>query len=178
MNGTMYIVILAIGTIANIVFTWLFSIKAGRYHGIYRFFSFESILVLILLCAPVWITEPWNWNQLISWIMLFGAIPLPFYGFHALRTAGRSEGQVENTIALVTSGIYRYIRHPLYASLVLLGTGTFFKEITPLTAACALVNLWAMAATAKTEEGEMLKKFGDEYARYMQRTKMFIPFIV
>ncbi|MGA2625122.1 MAG: isoprenylcysteine carboxylmethyltransferase family protein [Bacteroidota bacterium] len=178
MNTAVFVVILVIGTITNIIFSWMFSIKAGRYHGIYRFFSLESILVLILLCAPVWFARPLGWNQLVSWVILVGAIPLPICGFRALRTAGKPEGQIENTTALVTSGIYRYIRHPLYASLVLLGTGIFFKDITLLTTACAFVNLWAIVATAKTEEHEMLEKFGDEYARYMQRTKMFIPLIV
>ena len=178
MNATVFIAVLAIGTIINIISSWLVSIKAGRYHGIYRFFSFESILVLILLCAPVWFAHAWEWNQLISWVILLGAIPLAICGFYMLRTVGKPKGQIENTTALVTSGIYRYIRHPLYASLVLLGTGIFFKDITPATTACALVNLWAMAATAKTEEHEMLEKFGDEYAEYMQRTKMFIPLVV
>jgi protein-S-isoprenylcysteine O-methyltransferase Ste14 len=177
MNTSFFVIILVIGTISNIIFSWLFSIKAGRYHGIYRFFSFESILVLILLCTPAWFTHPWDWNQLISWVMLLGAIPLPFYGFHTLRIVGKPDGQIENTTALVTSGIYRYIRHPLYASLLLLGTGIFFKDITIATTTCALVNLWAMVATVKIEEHEMLVKFGDEYTRYMQRTKMFIPFI-
>ncbi|MBI3586204.1 MAG: isoprenylcysteine carboxylmethyltransferase family protein [Ignavibacteriales bacterium] len=178
MNDVAFVIILAVGTVANIIFSWLFSIRAGRYHGIYRFFSFESILVLVLLCAPVWFTLPWRWNQLVSWVILVGAIPLPLYGFLTLRAAGKPEGQIENTTVLVTSGVYRYIRHPLYASLILLGTGIFFKNITPTTAACALVNLVAMVATARTEEREMLKKFGDAYARYMERTKMFIPFIV
>jgi protein-S-isoprenylcysteine O-methyltransferase Ste14 len=178
MNTPIFVVILAVGTIANVIFTWLFSIKARRYHGIYRFFSFESILVLALLCAPAWFSRPWEWNQLVSWALLFGSLPLPFCGFYTLHKTGKPEGQIENTTTLITSGIYRYIRHPLYASLVLLGAGIFFKDITLATAACALVNLWAMAATAKTEEREMLEKFGDEYARYMRRTKMFIPFIV
>jgi len=178
MNTATFVIILAIGTIINVIFSWLFSIKAERYHGIYRLFSFESILVLVLLCAPVWFAHPWKWNQLISWLILVGAIPLPIYGFHTLRTAGKPEGQIENTTTLVTSGIYRHIRHPQYASLILLGTGIFFKNITPATTACALVNLLAIVATAKAEEREMLKRFGDDYARYMQRTKMFIPFII
>jgi protein-S-isoprenylcysteine O-methyltransferase Ste14 len=178
MNTTMFFVILAIGTTANMSFSWLFSIKAGRYHGIYRFFSIESILVLILLCAPVWFERPLAWNQLMSWIVLLGSIPLPIYGFNALRTTGKPNGQIESTTTLVTSGIYRYIRHPLYASLVLLGTGVFLKDIMPLTAACALVNVWAIVATAKTEEQEMLKKFGEDYARYMDKTKMFIPYVI
>lgn len=178
MNDTTFIVILALGTIANAIISWFFSIKAGRYHGIYRFFSFQSILVLILLCAPVWFAFPWKWNQLISWAILIGAIPLPIYGFAALRTIGKPEGQIENTTVLVTSGIYHYIRHPLYTSLILLGIGIFFKNITPTTAICATVNVWALVMTAKTEEGEMLKKFGDAYACYMKQTKRFIPFIV
>lgn len=168
---------LIIGTLANSFFSWQFSIKAGRYHGIYRFFSFESIGILILLCVPVWFARPLAWNQILSWIILVGSIPLPVYGFIALRRTGRPEGQLENTTLLVTSGIYRYIRHPLYASLVLLGAGVFLKDITLPTATCALVNLLAVIATAKREEREMLEKFGDDYARYMERTKMFIPFI-
>ena len=178
MNTTAFLVILALVTVANIVFTWRFSIKARRYHGIYWFFSFESIIVLALLCAPAWFAHPFAWNQFLSWVILFGAIPLPLYGFNALHTMGKPEDQIENTTALVTSGIYRYIRHPLYASLVLLGTGIFLKDITLLTTTCALVNLLAIIATAKTKKHEMLNKFSDEYARYMQRTKMFIPFIV
>lgn len=169
--------LLSVGTIANLIISWRLSIQAGRYHGIYRFFAFESILVLVLLCAPVWFVNPWKWNQLLSWIMLLGSIPLPVYGFRALHSAGKPQGQFENTTTLVTDGIYRYIRHPLYASLILLGTGIFLKEINLLTSLCAIVNLVALILTAKTEEGEMLKKFGEEYVRYMERTKMFVPLV-
>jgi len=134
--------------------------------------------VMVLICAPVWFTDPWDWNQLISWALLTVAAFLPIYGFRALSLEGNPEGQVENTTRLVTTGVYRYIRHPLYASLVLLGTGVFFKNITLATTVCVLVNLVALVLTAKTEEREMLGKFGGEYVRYMERTKMFIPFIV
>jgi len=173
-----FIVQLSIGTILNVIFAWFFSIKGGRYHGIYRIFSFESILLLLLFCSPVWFANPWKWNQLISWTLLIGSIPPVVYGTLMLMRRGRPEGHLENTTVLVESGLYRYIRHPLYGSLALFGSGVFFKNITIATGVCAMVNLCAVFATAKTEEGEMLKKFGDEYARYMTRTKMFIPFIV
>jgi len=178
MNVAVFVALVVIGTVANLAFSWSFSIRARRYHGVYRFFSFESILLLALLCAPVWFSDPLSWNQLISWALLIVAIFLPLCGFHTLCTVGKPEHQIENTTRLVTSGVYRYIRHPLYASLIILGTGIFFKNITLTTAMCALVNLVALVATAKTEEREMLKKFGEEYARYMERTKMFIPFVV
>lgn len=35
-----------------------------------------------------------------------------------------------------------------------------------------------LIATAKVEEAENLRKFGDEYVRYMMRSKAFIPYIL
>jgi protein-S-isoprenylcysteine O-methyltransferase Ste14 len=65
----------------------------------------------------------------------------------------------------------------LYASLILLGFGIFFKQITIETTALVLFNFFALIATAKQEEKEMLIKFGEDYHAYMKRTKMFIPYI-
>jgi protein-S-isoprenylcysteine O-methyltransferase Ste14 len=170
--------ILIVATIALAVFNWEFSIKARRFHGIYRFFSFESIVVLILLNWRLWFLEPFCWNQIISWILLVGSIPLAVEGFRLLRRVGKPQGQFENTTELVTVGVYRYIRHPLYGSLVLVGLGVFFKQVSPLGVVLALVNLGAMIATAKTEEREMVRSFGSDYERYMRQTKMFIPYII
>ncbi len=36
---------------------------------------------------------------------------------------------MEETTALITSGLYRYIRHPLYLSLILGGFGVMMKDI-------------------------------------------------
>ena len=170
--------ILVVATIALAVFNWEFSVKARRYHGIYRFFSFESIVVLILLNWRLWFLEPFSWNQIVSWILLVGSIPLAVEGFRLLRVVGRPQGQFENTSRLVTVGVYRYIRHPLYGSLILVGLGVFFKQVSPLGVVLALVNLGAMIATAKTEEKEMVRSFGTEYELYMLKTKMFIPYII
>ena len=176
--GVPEIGILFVATIALAVFNWKFSVKARRYHGIYRFFSFESIVVLVLLNWRLWFFEPFSWNQIVSWILLVGSIPLAVEGFRLLRVVGRPQGQFENTSRLVTVGVYRYIRHPLYGSLILVGLGVFFKQVSPLGAVLALVNLGAMIATAKTEEKEMVRSFGSDYELYMRQTKMFIPFII
>lgn len=172
------IVILVVATIALAVFNWEFSIKARRFHGVYRFFSFEAILVLILLNWRFWFFDPFAWNQIVSWILLVGSIPLAVGGFRLLRIVGKPEGQFENTTKLVTVGLYRYIRHPLYGSLILVGLGASFKQISPLGIVLALVNLGAMIATAKTEEKEMVQRFGSEYEEFMRQTKMFIPYVI
>ena len=171
------IALLSIVTVFFLVITWRVSLKAGRYHGIYRFFSFESILILVLLNWRYWFDEPFAWHQIISWVLLIGSIVPAVEGFRLLRRVGRPEGQFENTTSLVKVGAYRYIRHPLYASLILLGLGIFFKQLFGIGTVLALVNVGAMVATARWEEKEMVDRFGSEYAAYMQETKMFIPHI-
>ena len=170
--------ILVVATIAIAVFNWEFSVKARRFHGIYRLFSFESIVILALLNWRFWFVDPFSWNQIISWIVLIGSIPLAVEGFRLLRIVGKPQGQFENTTKLVTVGVYRYIRHPLYASLIFVGLGVFFKQISLIGVVLALVNLGAMIATARTEEKEMVRAFGIEYEFYMRRTKMFIPYFI
>jgi protein-S-isoprenylcysteine O-methyltransferase Ste14 len=170
--------ILIVSTIANSIFTWKFSIKAKRPHGIPRFFAFESILLLVLLNVPFWFDRPFAWNQLISWIFLIVSIVFAVLGFLLLRIVGKPQGDLENTSKLVTIGLYRFIRHPLYASLLFLGTGIFLKNISITTAFLAFVNSVALVVTAKREEKEMVDKFGNEYITYMQKTRMFIPFLI
>ncbi|TSA21066.1 isoprenylcysteine carboxylmethyltransferase family protein [bacterium] len=171
------IALLSIVTVSLLVITWRVSLKAGRYHGIYRFFSFESILILVLLNWRYWFDDPFSWHQIISWLLLCGSVIPAVEGFRLLRVVGKPDGQFENTTLLVKVGAYRYIRHPLYASLILLGLGIFFKQLSGIGTVLALVNVGAMVATARREEKEMVDRFGSEYAAYMQETKMFIPHI-
>jgi protein-S-isoprenylcysteine O-methyltransferase Ste14 len=170
--------ILVVATLALAVFSWEFSIRARRFHGIARFFSFESIIILVQLNWRYWFFEPFSLNQIISWILLIGSIPLAVKGFRLLRIVGKPQGQIENTTKLVTVGVYRYIRHPLYASLILVGFGVLFKQVSLWSIVLALVNLGAMILTARIEEGEMVRTFGTEYERYMRQTKMFIPYLI
>jgi protein-S-isoprenylcysteine O-methyltransferase Ste14 len=171
------IFIFALATVAFTMFTWFYSIKAKRLHGIPRFFAFEFILLLTILNIPVWFIEPLSWNQIISWLFLLISIIFALSGFMLLRIIGRPEGDFENTTKLVEAGIFRFIRHPLYASLIFFGTGVFLKSITMLTLILALLNFIALIVTATIEEKEMENKFGNDYINYIKRTKMFIPYI-
>jgi protein-S-isoprenylcysteine O-methyltransferase Ste14 len=78
----------------------------------------------------------------------------------------------------VETGAYRYIRHPLYSSLLGLAWGVFLKWPSLSGVALALVATAALITTAKVEEGENLAKFGPVYHDYMRRTKMFVPFLL
>jgi protein-S-isoprenylcysteine O-methyltransferase Ste14 len=172
-----YIIILT-GTVFIILFSWFLSIKYKRYHGIARFFAFESVFILFLLNYRVWFINPFSFMQLISWLLLLVSVYVVITGYLLLKRKGKSTVNFENTSVLVKSGIYGYIRHPLYLSIFLLGTGIFFKNPGVIQIILGFVNLAAIYVTARIEENEMIAKFGDEYRKYMQETKMFIPFIV
>jgi len=153
------------------------SLKSPKLHGFYRFFAFESIIGLILLNAEIWFSNPFSPLQIISWILLLCSIILVTIGFYLLRVIGKPQGNFENTTNLVKIGAYKYIRHPLYSSLLFLCWGAFLKDVTIFTASLALITTLAIVATAIVEEKENLNKFGDEYIKYRKETKMFVPFL-
>jgi protein-S-isoprenylcysteine O-methyltransferase Ste14 len=172
-----YIIILT-GTVFIILFSWFLSIKYKRYHGIARFFAFESVFLLFLFNNKVWFINPFSVLQIISWIFLIVSIYAVITGYILLKRLGKPTVNFENTSRLVSSGIYRYIRHPLYLSIFLLGTGIVLKDPGVVQVTLGCINLVAIFITAKIEENEMIAKFGEEYRQYMTKTKMFIPFIV
>jgi len=170
--------ILSTGTVLIIIFSWFLSIKFKRYHGIARFFAFESVFILVMLNFNVWFVNPLSPFQLVSWLLLILSIYVVITGYLLLKRKGKPDTNFENTSKLVKSGIYGYIRHPLYLSIFLLGTGVMLKDPKLAQLILGLINLIAIYITARIEENEMIAKFGDEYRTYMKETKMFFPFVI
>jgi protein-S-isoprenylcysteine O-methyltransferase Ste14 len=83
----------------------------------------------------------------------------------------------ENTRYLVSKGLYKYTRHPMYSSLLFLTWGALFKHVSIYSLAVALATSFAIYIAAKTEEKENSLFFGEAYKSYMKKTKMFVPFI-
>lgn len=155
-----------------------FTLRRPHRHRFYRFFAFVSLLGLVLVNAPSWFRDPYSPTQLVSWLFLACSLLLAAHGFWLLRIVGAPEGDFESTTCLVTVGAYRYIRHPLYCSILLGGVGAFFKSPTWLGLGLLGTLAAFVYATAKIEEGENIKRFGGTYQEYMERTKMFFPYLV
>ncbi len=174
----MNIVAIISGTLVILAFSWFFSVRHDRHHGIPRFFAFESIYIMLLFNISGWFNNPFSPRQIISWILLVGSAYSGLAGYLHLKKNGKSEKNFENTTTLVTSGIYGKIRHPLYLSLMLLGCGIMFKDPGRVQLIAGAINLIACWITALVEEKDMLKKFGSRYQEYKLRTSMFIPYII
>jgi protein-S-isoprenylcysteine O-methyltransferase Ste14 len=161
------------------------SLRAPASHGFYRFFAWELLLGLFCLNLRVWFYRPFAPHQLISWLLLAVSLFLVLQGVDLLRHRGAPDDRredahllgFEKTTTLVTNGIYTYIRHPLYSSLLFLGWGIFFKSPSWLGGLLALAATLFMILTARAEEAENLRYFGPAYAEYRGRTKMFLPYL-
>jgi protein-S-isoprenylcysteine O-methyltransferase Ste14 len=177
--------LLFICTTTGLIYVSRASLRKPGSHGFYRFFAWECLLALLLLNLRRWFALPFSFHQVISWLLLVISAITVVGGFIRLNRHGKPGEtradepllELEKTTVLVEDGIYRYIRHPLYLSLLLLGWGIFFKQLSwPgfLLGMGASFFLWL---TALVEEKENIRYFGEAYLEYMKKTRMFIPFI-
>jgi protein-S-isoprenylcysteine O-methyltransferase Ste14 len=178
------LIIFGILSLPIIAVSWrsLFSLKT---HGFYRFFSWECILALLIANYKFWFVNPFSIHQMISWFFLFYATYLVIAGLVKLRNAKktdleRNEGSLysfEKTSELIDTGIFKWIRHPLYSSLLFLTWGIFMKNMTVFSVIASLLSSFALILTSLRDEKECIHYFGDIYRSYMKRTRRFVPFI-
>jgi len=70
---------------------------------------------------------------------------------------------------LVTTGIFKHIRHPHYASLLIVGFGLAFFFFSLLTLLIAIIAIPIMIWSIIDEERVLIKQYGDEYKKYMKK---------
>ncbi len=154
-------------------------------HGFYRFFVFETILLLALLNQPYWFVDPFSFFHFFSWCFLAFSVCLIVRSLWALKQrGGYAERQnmpenhaFENTVNVVEEGVYRSIRHPMYSSLLFLAWGAYLKNTSFLASILVLTATFFLFIAARVEEGENIRFFGKNYKEYMKRSKMFVPLV-
>lgn len=173
--------------IASVPVTWLSwkPLRDPKSHGFFRYFSWECILWLLISNYSNWMHKPFSSIQILSWILLFSSALLALAGFitmkrhgSAVKGSGRqTQYGFEQTTRLVNTGIFRHIRHPMYASLILFTWGVYLKNPDILLTLVSLASTVLLYITAKVDEKECLEVFGEEYRAYMRVSKMFVPYL-
>jgi protein-S-isoprenylcysteine O-methyltransferase Ste14 len=86
--------------------------------------------------------------------------------------------EIRDKHKLISGGLYRFIRHPMYASFLLIGLAQAFllpNWVAGLSGLVGFAVLFFMRVGV--EERMMLDAFGEEYRIYSGRTKRIIPYI-
>ena len=77
---------------------------------------------------------------------------------------------------LIDHGVYARVRHPMYTSIFLQAIAQALLLPNWVAGPCCLLAFILMfALRVSTEEGMMLKRFGEDYALYMGRSKRLVP---
>ncbi len=76
----------------------------------------------------------------------------------------------------VTGGIYKVVRHPQYASLIISGVGLLLLWPRYIVLVMFVTMLFAYRALARIEERECETRYGQPYRDYKEKTAMFLPF--
>ncbi|MBI4096811.1 MAG: isoprenylcysteine carboxylmethyltransferase family protein [Candidatus Levybacteria bacterium] len=87
------------------------------------------------------------------------------------------EYQVKRRHELVETGIYRYIRHPIYTGFAVYLIGAELVAKSWLVIPIVLIAFSGAYIQGKREEKLLLAHFGKQYKQYMRRSKMLIPFV-
>lgn len=115
------------------------------------------------------------WTRWVAALVAISMLPVLYA---VLATIGNNISPTEATRVnhqLITSGPYRWVRHPLYTFGAI-----FFLALSALTTLWWLVlfllpALLALIWRARFEEENLVARFGDEYRAYMQQTGRFLP---
>jgi protein-S-isoprenylcysteine O-methyltransferase Ste14 len=149
-----------------------------------RYYVIIAIAFLTIVISAIYIINPYlfQFGQLhlpayLYWLgclLMLLATLLWLWARYHLGSSWSPRITVTGKQSLVSTGPYRFMRHPMYASYVLQVVGIIFAVaniiIIAPTAMIALL-VWSRIAD---EEKSLLNLFGDEYVDYMKRTKKFL----
>jgi len=112
--------------------------------------------------------------------MLGGILILLAFGFHgwAHKAHKQAHKDSKEITAIITTGAFSKIRHPLYLSIIPMNIGIALAFGIRVTFILALLTIIHWVLTALKEEEALMKSFPVEYARYKQQVRWrMIPWI-
>jgi len=116
-----------------------------------------------------------EWTRWLGLVLALACIPGIFSLFRHIGTGITPTVTTRREHHLVTTGPYRWIRHPLYTVATTFFLGLALMIDSWLTGALALGAILLLARRTDSEEQNLIAKFGDEYRTYMSRTGRFLP---
>ena len=134
---------------------------------------------LVYLVNPSWMD--WSKIGLPDWARWLGvALGLLcvmgiYWLFSSIGSGITPTSATRRQHTLVTSGPYRWVRHPLYTVGSFLFISFAMMADNWFIAALGILAFIGMAVRTPKEEANLIEKFGDEYREYMKRTGRFFP---
>ncbi len=151
-----------------------------------KFNSASAVFLLLLVnlfvvawlgYAGIGLLADWAYYLGLSLAILANATY--FWGHQALGRYFSSMVVVYQGHQLVERGPYRFVRHPMYASILLgsIGVGLMAQSWVAL-AYIVIATASIVAYRTSVEEKALISELGEQYISYTRRVKRLIPFIL
>jgi len=135
-------------------------------------------LVLYLL-SPSW----WTWTfiplgEWIQWLGIIIAVVTIFFLIWVHRHLDKQWSialEIQEDHKLITTGPYRYVRHPMYLGIFTCTIGLMIISLDVLVILFFAFTIWVNYRRIPREEQMLIQKFGDEYLEYIKRSGRLLP---
>jgi len=136
----------------------------------------QGALIVLVVLGPRW-GDAWpapSWVGWAGWILAAAGVVVAVAAFPQLSGALTPLPEPRAGAQLTTSGLYRWVRHPIYSGVLAMGWGWTLAHPTWATAAAAAALTALLAFKSRYEEGLLAAQFAD-YVDYAARTPRFVP---
>lgn len=153
--------------------------------GAFILFGLRLGALPIFLGIVAWMIDPawmaWSSLSLPVWLRWVGIALVACSGMLLVWTFHNLGKNLTDTVvtrrehSLVTTGPYRYVRHPFYLTFALGALGVSLAIANWFTLLASLIPMSFLVARTRIEEEKLIQRFGDEYRDYMRRVGRFVP---
>lgn len=141
---------------------------------------------LVLFAGGIaWMIDPrsmaWSSVAIPVWLRWVGVVAAVCAGVLVAWTFQNLGNNLTDTVVtrkehrLVTSGPYRYVRHPFYLAYAVGFVSVSVVMANWFVLLSGVVVLGFLVSRTRIEEEKLVERFGDEYRGYMQRVGRFVP---
>lgn len=153
--------------------------------GAFILFGLRLGAVPWFLGSLAWMIDPkwmaWSSVPISIWIRWIGLGLIGLWGVLLVWTFQNLGRNLTDTVVtrkehtLVTSGPYRFVRHPFYLAFFLAIAGGSMVAANWFVLVSGLIPCLFLVIRTKIEEARLIERFGDEYRNYMTTTGRFWP---
>lgn len=177
----------------SVIVTLYFRIQAAasdekisrRDEGLLFAVILRTLGIGLFASTVIWVISPqWlDWAAMplapaVRWISAFSGAACSLLMFWTLSSLGRNLTDTvvtRKTATLITTGPYRWVRHPFYVTAALLMTSVTILAANFLIGTLSFLVLLMLAIRTPKEEQKLIEAFGQSYRDYMVTTGRFFP---
>lgn len=156
----------------------------GTGHNILLFLGFLLILAsrpIILRVQATWLGTllfpPSTLMNILAALLVVAGLIVAIIARKTLADNWSRSVAIKEGHELITTGLYNYIRNPIYTGILMMALGTVLSDIALSACVGFLIVVLVIFLKLRGEEKILPRNFSAQYLDYEQRTKALIPFV-